>query len=182
MSPFILLLGISEYLKPRLELTPLAFRSREPKTPRGTENRRREMDETRPARIFIGSMPPTEQEAASAAPFVVIQAMDGEDDGGLQTVRVAIRVCVAAGCDRDDCEAAENDLLNLVSQIRLWLLETDTVASGRFRMIPYGENGAKLPWERPDEQVYPFLQAHIFSQWQTAGARRVPTEGMEDYE
>lgn len=53
--------------------------------------------------------------------------------------------------------------------------------SGKLK-TPFDETGGKLPWERPDEQVPPFLQAHIFTNWQTPGARKMPAPGMESYE
>lgn len=174
MSVFQLLSGLREYLDPRLAQFPLAFRQRNSLPPAAEEP-----DPMRSCRILLGSMPPTANDAQMAAPFILIQPTDGEDTpDGLQTVRVAFRICIVA----DDYEAAENDLLNLLSFVRLALLEAPGGVIGRFRMLPSGEDGARLPWERPDEQVPPFLQAHIFSQWQTAGGVKQPDLRMIDYE
>lgn len=175
MSAFLLLQALRDQLAPRLAAMPLAQRNRQSLPPKPDEP-----DAMRPCAIYLGSMPPTSNEARMAAPFLVIQALDGEDTPeGLQNIRVALRVCVVA----DDYEAAENDLLNLISEIRLALLELPGgVIGGSFRLMPGGEDGGRLPWERPDEQVPPFLQAHIISRWQTIGAAKQPRLDMIDYE
>lgn len=178
MSAFLLLQAMREYLKPRLAQYPMAAYGRDsmgnPKTPEQSQ------EPMRPCSVHLGSIPPTPAGMASAAPFLVIQALEGEDTPeGMQNIRVALRVCIVA----DDYEAAENDLLNIVSQIRLWIMETpEGIVGERFRLLPYGDDASGLPWERPDEQVPPFLQAHIFTQWQTAGAVRRPRPDMVDYE
>ena len=190
MSAFLLLQAIRDHLAPRLAAFPLAVHGRDAKgcpiKPEVDENGKPLGEAMRPARGFIGSMPPTVNEAISAAPFVVIQAMDGYDDGDfMQNVRVALRLCIVSGePEAANYEAAENDLLNLVSQIRLWLMEAPggCIGNGKYRLLPYDETCGKLPWERPDEQALPFLQAHIFTQWQTLGARKKPSPGMADYE
>lgn len=174
MSVFSLLQSIRDALAPRLAQMPMAVRLRQGLPPDANEP-----EIMRPCQILLGSMPPTSHEAQSRAPFLVIQPMDGEDSpDGLQTVRVVLRLCVVG----DEHEAAENDLLNLLALVRLALLEIPGGVIGKFRMLPDGETGAKLPWERPDEQVPPFLQAHIFSQWQTAGGVKRPDSRMIDYE
>lgn len=175
MNPFLLLKALKNTLAPRLAAMPLALRNRQSLPPKPDEP-----EPMRPCAVFLGSMPPTSNEAQSAAPFLVIQAMDGEDTpDGLQNIRAALRVCVVA----DDYESAENDLFNLVSMIRLALLELPGgVVGGSFRLMPGGEDGGRLPWERPDEQVPPFLQAHIISRWQTIGAVKQPRLDMIDYE
>ena len=178
MNAFILLQALRDYLTPRLAKFPMAIYGRDSK---GCPIVPDEGEPMRPCAVHIGSMPPTVNEALSAAPFILAQILEGNDDGdGLQNIRVVLRLCIVA----DDYEAAENDLQNLLSQLRLWLLEAPggTIGNGRFRLMPYAENEGKLPWERPDEQVHPFLQAHIFSQWQSLGAARTPASGMEDYE
>lgn len=140
--------------RPAIPLTPATFRN-----------------PIRPARIFIGSMPATAREAVSAAPFVVIQALGGHDIDGMHQVEIAIRVCVVGG-DADD--GAEEDLHNLISCIRLRMLAIPggLLAGGRFRHVMSAETG-DMTWERPDEQVPPFLQAHIFSSWQQQGVAHV---------
>lgn len=174
MSVFQLLESIRDALAPKLAQMPMAVRSRKGLPPDADEP-----EPMRPCAILLGSMPPTSPEAQSKAPFLVIQPMDGEDTpDGLQTVRVVLRLCIVG----DDCEAAENDLLNLLALARLALLELPGGVIGSFRLLPAGESGSRLPWERPDEQVPPFLQAHIFSQWQTAGAAKKPNLKMVDYE
>lgn len=172
MNPYDLLKAIKKRLEPDLAALPLAIRSREkgaaPDPVITAKNGVRFVaSPQRPAAIYLGAMPPTASEALSAAPFVAIQAMDGEDDGDfLHTIRVALRLC-ATGFGEEEAEA---DLFALLSQIRLSLLRLPGGSLGAFRLVPFGETQSRLPWERPDEQVFPFLQAHIFSQWQTAGA------------
>lgn len=174
MSVFQLLESIRDVLTPRLAQMPMAVRNR-----KGLPPALDEPEPMRPCAILLGSMPPTSPEAQSRAPFLVIQPMDGEDTPeGLQIVRVVLRLCIVG----DDCEACENDLMNLLALVRLALLELPGGVVGKFRLLPDGEAGSHLPWERPDEQVPPFLQAHIFSQWQTAGAAKMPRLDMIDYE
>lgn len=141
--------------RPAIPMTPATFRN-----------------PIRPARIFVGGMPPTAREAVSAAPFVVVQALGGHDVDGMHQVEIAIRVCVVGG-DADD--GAEEDLHNLISCIRLRMLAIPggLLAGGRFRHVMSAETG-DMTWERPDEQVPPFLQAHIFSSWQQQGVAHVP--------
>lgn len=178
MSAFILLEAIRDFLKPRLAKFPLAIYGRDSK---GCPIVEEDGESMRPCAVHIGSMPPTVNEALSAAPFILAQILDGSDDAdGLQNIRVVLRLCIVA----EDYEAAENDLQNLISQVRLWLMEAPggCIGNGRYRLMPYAGNEGKLPWERPDEQAHPFLQAHIFTQWQTLGAFRIPGQGMADYE
>lgn len=190
MSAFLLLQAIRDYLTPRLATFPMAVHGRDSKgcpiKPEVDEDGKPLGEAMRPCAVHIGSMPPTVNEAISAAPFIVVQALEGYDDGDfLQNIRVALRLCIVSGePGAANYEAAENDLLNLVSQVRLWLMEAPggCIGDGRYRLLPFDETGGKLPWERPDEQAMPFLQAHIFTQWQTAGARKKPSPGMVDYE
>lgn len=176
MNAFLLLQALRDYLQPRLAELPLAIHGRDAKgCPMPQDDGKESM---RPCAVYLGSMPPTSQEAISAAPFIVLQPLEGHDTGDhFENARVAIRLCIVA----EDDEAAENDLLNLLSQIRLWLLELPGGALGKFRLLPYGEDNTRLPWERPDEQIRPFLQAHIFTEWQTHGAVMRPATGMDDY-
>lgn len=182
MNVFLLMQALRGYLKPRLATLPLAVHSR------GREIRRLPEEDSktetmRPCSVFIGSMPPTTQDALSAAPFLVIQPMDGEYlEDFSETARIVFRLCVVAGeYGKDELEAAENDLFNLLSQLRLWLLELPggCICGNRWRML---EEFPKMAWERPDQQAPPFLQAHFFTRWQTRGARRAPSPNMDDYE
>lgn len=178
MSAFLLLQAIRVYLKPRLAKFPMAIYGRDSK---GCPIVSEEGEAMRPCAVHIGSMSPTINEALSAAPFILAQILEGNDDQeGLQNIRVVLRLCIVA----DDYEAAEKDLQNLISQIRLWLLEAPggVIGNGHYRLMPYTQNEGKLPWERPDDQVHPFLQAHIFTQWQSLGASKIPSPAMEDYE
>lgn len=153
-STFVLLSALRKELCKALESLPLAVHDR-----RGGRT-----GETRPAQVHLGSMPPTAQEAISAAPFVVVQAMSGQDEAGLHEIAVVLRLCVVSA----DMEEAEEDLHNLISACRLCLQSLPGgVVGGRFRMSP---ESAGVPWERPDDQALPFLQAHIFTNWQTQGA------------
>lgn len=168
MNAWNLLVELKKMLEPHLALLPLPVLGRDGENNPVADIAGRRL--CRPATVYLGSMPPTANEALAAAPFVVLQAMDGFDDAdGLQNMRVAIRLCIVSA----DLEAGENDLHNLISLIRLYLLAMPQglLGKGSFRLSPFAESGGKLPWERPDEQALPFLQAYIFSQWQTMGAR-----------
>lgn len=171
MNAFGLLQELKKMLEAHLETLPLPVRGRDRNgEPVADENGNQII---RPAKVYLGSMPPTASDALSAAPFVVLQVMDGSDDQyGVQNVRVGIRLCIVS----DDLEEAENDLQNLISLIRLYILALPqgVLGAGHFRLSPFAENGGRVPWERPDEQAHPFLQAHIFTQWQTIGARHTP--------
>lgn len=168
MSVWQLLCGIKAALEPGLAALPLPIHGRnrdgEPFSEDGAEI------PPRTCAVYLGSMPPTENDAFSAAPFVVIQPMSGQNTADhLHNVIVAIRVCIVS----HDLEEAENDLHNLISRIRLSLLSLPggVVGKGRWRLVADADG---VPWERPDAQVYPFLQAHIFTNWQTAGVFNVP--------
>lgn len=179
MNAWVLLAELKKMLVPHLATLPLPVRGRDRNSQPVADEEGRLL--VRPASVYLGSMPPTVNDAFSAAPFVVLQTMGGHDDAdGLHNIDVAIRCCIVS----DDLEEAENDLHNLVSLIRLYLLALPQglLGRGHFRLSPFMDNGGHAPWERPDEQAHPFLQAHIFTRWQTMGARKVPAPGMADYE
>lgn len=179
MNAWALLTELKKMLVPHLATLPLPVRGRDRNSePVADENGKIVV---RPAAVYLGSMPPTANDALSAAPFVVLQIMGGYDDAdGFHNIQVAIRCCIVS----DDLEEAENDLHNLISLIRLYLLALPqgVLGKGHFRLAPIPGNEGRAPWERPDDQVPPFLQAHIFTQWQTLGARKKPAPGMADYE
>ena len=109
------------------------------------------------------------KDAMESVPFVVVQALDGFDANGLHRVRVALRLCIVG----DDLEEGEEDLQNFISTLRLSLLSLpDGLLNARFRMVE-DEQGRLGFWERPDEQAYPFLQAHIFTTWEMQGVTNV---------
>lgn len=166
MSAFLLLTSLREYLTPLLAGLVLSTHGREA----GSET------PCSPCRVLIGSMPPTMQDVTSAAPFALLQLMEGSRaDDGIDHIRLAIRICVVS----QDQETAENDLHNLISQIRLWLCALPGGVIGKtFRLEP----GCGLEWTRPDEQAQPFLQAFIFSNWQTRSAIPQIAPEMVDYE
>lgn len=127
-------------------------------------------EELRPARIFLGRTPPTANDALGCVPFVVLQPLDGEDGEGLHRLRLALRVCVAAGTF-DEAEDAEADVHNLLSLLRRHLLSLpDGLLTPRFRIV---RNDKDLPWTRPDEQFPPFVQAYIISSWEMQGVSHV---------
>lgn len=124
----------------------------------------------RPARMFLGSMPPTVPDALARAPFVVVQPLDGEDGDGLHRVRLALRVCVTAGLF-EDAEDAETDLHNLISLLRRHLLSLpDGLLTPRHRLA---RGDGDLAWTRPDEQFPPFVQAHLITSWEMQGVSHV---------
>lgn len=166
-----LLRELKSYLEPHLAILPLPVRGRNTQgqpAPLTTEGVDEAVPALRPASVYVGSMPPTVNDALSAAPFVVLQAMGGYDENGLHHITVALRLCIVS----DDLEGAEQDLHALISLLRLRLQHLpDKVLAQRFR-ITEGPDGY-APWERPDEQVIPFLQAHIMTLWQTKGVSHV---------
>ncbi len=170
MNTWLLMEALSDWLEPTLATMPLPVRSREGQgQPVPLDMDGSAKPSVRPARIHLGSMPPTAQDALSAAPFIVIQPLDGFDGEGWDYTRLVLRLCVVS----DDLEEAENDLHNLISLVRLRIRSLpDGVLEKRFRLGD--EGGGKVPWERPDEQALPFLQAHIFTIWETRGASYVP--------
>lgn len=171
MSAYILLEALKQHLEPQLAVLPLPVRGRDGQghpVPLTAGVPTEQDPVLRPARIHLGSMPSTAPEAFSAAPFIVLQPMSGFNRDGLSHVRVALRLCIVS----DDLEEAENDLQNLISQVCLSVQSLpDGVLDKRFRLTDEGQ-GETL-WERPDEQVYPFLQAHIFTTWQSKGVSHV---------
>lgn len=168
-----LMVALRASLHPVLATLPLPVRNRETDgqpvpLPDGAQVM---PEQTRPARIFIGSLPPTVSDALGHAPFVVLQPLSGEDGDGLHRLRLALRVCVAAGTF-DDAEDAETDVHNLISLLRRHLLSLpDGLLSPRFRIVRSGSD--LLPWTRPDEQFPPFLQAHVLSSWELQGVSHV---------
>ena len=172
MSPWLLLKAIKARLAPRLETLPLPVRGRDaagrPVPPRSEPGQPdTPLPACRPAVLHLGSMPPTAQGALESAPFVVAQAMGGFERAGLHHVRVALRCCIVG----DDLEAAEEDMQNLLSLQRLALLEAPLLER-RFQLVPDLQEQI-APWERPDEQMFPFLQAHIITTWNLQGVAHV---------
>jgi len=171
MNAWQLLQELKKHLEPHLATLPLPVRGRNSQgqpVPLATEEAGEAVPYLRPASIYLGSMPPTMQDAVSSAPFVVLQAMSGYDENGLHNISVAVRLCVVS----DDLEGAEADLHALISLVRLRLQDLpDMTLARRFRLVE--EQNGFAPWERPDEQVLPFLQAHILTTWQTKGVSHV---------
>ncbi len=171
MNAWELMRQVKAALEPNLERLPLPVRGRDA----NDEAVQTATDEEtlRPAKVYLGSMPPTSNEAFSAAPFIVIQPLNGfDDEQGCYNVRLALRLCIVS----DDLEGAENDMQNLISTVRMALLSLpgNVLGDGQYRITEEAGNGGKAPWERPDDQVYPFIQAHIFTTWQTQGVANEP--------
>ncbi len=168
MSSWNLLQMMRNHLQPPLESLLLPVRGRTATgCPVKPEHER--VPSLRCPKIFLGAMPPTIKDAMESVPFVVVQALDGFDVNGLHRVRVALRLCIVG----DDLEEGEEDLQNFISTLRLSLLSLpDGLLNGRFRMVE-DEQGRLGFWERPDEQAYPFLQAHIFTTWEMQGVTNV---------
>lgn len=172
MNAWQLLTALQAYLTEALKDLPLPLNGRDGQgRPLPLNSEDADSSELlRPAAVYRGSMPHTTQDAFSAAPFVVLQILGGHDDAdGLHQMRVVLRLCIVS----HDLEGAEEDLHKLISLVRLRLLAMpDRVLTKKFRLVPE-ESGGLAPWERPDEQVSPFLQAHIFTTWQTKGVAHV---------
>ena len=161
VNAFALLTALRSVLEPKLATLPLPVMGRQP----SGKPVQAEGETLRPAALHLGAMPPTAQDALGSVPFVVAQSLGGFDRDGMHHIRVALRVCIVGA----DTEGAENDLHNLLSLLRRVIIEKGCPAlENRFRLVP--EDGDQLaPWERPDEQAYPFLQAYILTTWQTKG-------------
>ena len=171
MNAYTLMRQLKSCLTPALATLPLPVRGRDRN---GQPMESEGGPKMRPAAVYLGSMPSTGSVGMSAVRIVVIQPMHGfDDDEQAYNVRLALRLCIVS----EDLEEAENDLMNLISAVRLALLELPggVLPDGQYRITEEAGNGGKAPWERPDEQFYPFLQAHIFTTWQTQGVQYGPT-------
>lgn len=158
MNTFSLLYSLRKYLQESLAGFTLPVHPADPGIKKTKE-------ESSTPKIFIGSLPPLSPDVLSLAPFIVIQAPRGYDENGLHNMNIVFRICVAY----EDYEDAENDLHNLVSAIRYYLLKLPDGVLDRYFRLAESQDGL-LPWIRPDEQAEPFLQALINSNWETASA------------
>lgn len=160
MNVFLLLTALRGLLEPELATLPLPGRRRPERC--GPEEA---VLEERPARVFIGSMPPKLNDALEVVPFVLLQPLTGHDRQGLHHVEVALRLAVRD----EDPEAAENDLHNLISLVRRCIMGAGRVPLvGRYRLEDNGRDEI-APWTRPDEQAPPYAEAYILTHWAMKG-------------
>lgn len=118
-------------------------------------------------KVHIGALPVRSGAAdGPRPPFVLLQAMNGRDTDQLHEVTVLLRLALYGGTDPEESEA---ELHAVLSAMRLALLQLpgNATPDGAFRMDT--TNG--LPWERPDAQGSPFVEAYITTIWQTRAAR-----------
>jgi len=116
--------------------------------------------------VFIGSLPLGTATMDELVPFVLIQALEGYEQDGMHTVRVAFRVAVRD----DEQESAENHLHNLMSLVRQAVMRAHEgdILEGKYQMRP-DEAGHIWNWKRPDEQFPPFAEAYALANWAMKG-------------
>lgn len=179
MNVWQLMVSLRKHLEVVLKTLPLPIRGRDqdgyPIEPEetGEVQEGAQQDQVkelvRTARVYVGSMPLTEDDAFSSAPFVVLQPLGGhETEDGRYQVAIVFRLCIVC----DDLEGGENDLQNLISLVRrsILSLQDKVIRNQKFRLAQQPGGEGLVPWERPDGQQYPFLQAHIYTTWETQGA------------
>lgn len=160
MNVFLLLEALRGLLEPQLAALPLPGRKRAEDGQPGAAQ-----PEERPARVFIGSMPPKLSDALEVVPFVLIQPLRGHDREGLHHLEVAMRLAVRD----EDPEAAENDLHNLIALVRRCVLGVRKAPlSGKYLLEDNGRDEI-APWARPDEQAPPYAEAYVLTHWAMKG-------------
>lgn len=193
MNIFSFMQNLQKYLEEELKVLPLKYQERNEAMPvpaketdfsqENKENKKQEIQvelpkpypnelqqdfsKIRSAKIIIGSMPETMSKATSTAPFVLIQVMGGHFHNGEHYFTVMLRVCIYAEENLD----AEADLHNLISLVVRSLYKLpNNILSKRYRLINKSEQES-IAWERPDEQISPFRQAHIHTEWNMKGVQ-----------
>jgi hypothetical protein len=165
MNVFLLLQALRDVLTPKMPMLLLPSRARKK---RGKQEVEAEAAVVRRApNVLVGSMPPGIADAMEAVPFVLIQTLEGHEEGnGLHIVKVAFRLAV----QDEDTEAAENHLHNLVSLTRQSVFGSleKRVLGGKYQM-QLDDQGRLWHWVRPDEQLPPFAEAYIITTWAMKG-------------
>ncbi len=155
MSAFLLMRAIRAHLEEQLHELPLATPGRD-QLPGGT----------RPARVFIGDLPPKKDGPDQEFPFVLLQARSGfgvDLDGDKAEVLVRCGVYCREG--ENPREAAEEDLSNLVSHVRRRLRPFSAEALASKYCLEADSRGQLLSWETPDNQPGPYAECWIVSIW-----------------
>jgi hypothetical protein len=157
MNVFFLLLALRDILTPEMPTLPLPVRGRGKKP-----------GVLRPPQVFVGGLPHGTAKDLEEVPFVVIQALQGYElmGEGLHRTHVVFRVAV----QDEEPEAAENHLHNLLSLVRRAVMRAQEggVVNGRYIMQP-DDKGRLWFWDRPDEQLPPFVQAYALTTWAMKG-------------
>ena len=124
-------------------------------------------DGLRTPQVHIGSLPPKGDGPDQEFPFVLIVAKSGYEFQGSHPTEVVIRCGVY---NREGGgEGAEEDLHNLVSTVRHALLPASHAPlDNRFELQAAGQE-RWLPWEKPEQQPQPYLEAWIISNWRMPG-------------
>lgn len=117
------------------------------------------------AKIYVGGLPMRTAGDAARPPFVVLQAMSGHDTGVMHEITVAVRFALYGGRDPREAEATLHAAVSAVI-LAIKRLPGNVTPDGAFRLDL--TNG--LPWERPDTQGEPFVEAFLTTVWQTRAA------------
>lgn len=156
MNTFLLMTSLRDALIPELATLPLPTRTVEILP---------EQEQRRPARVHVGMLPPKTAEGFNA-PEILIQAMNGhENDDGFAHMEVTLHLVVW----NEEPEAAENDLHNLLSLVRRKVLSFRQLALANKFVLTTDSQGKFAPWARPDEQILPFAEAYIITNWNMQG-------------
>ncbi len=155
MNAYTLMRAMKSALEARLAELPLSTPGRVPHP-----------DGQRPAAVFIGDLPPKKPDGPDQEfPFVLLQVKSGYLTEAEGLVEVLLRLGVYAREEKDNGEAAENDLSNLVSFVcRVLKPCAAAPLQSRYALEPDGK-GRFLFWERPDKQPQPYAEAWMISLW-----------------
>lgn len=159
MNVYLLLCALRTTLTPELDTLPLAVRTRNTRPEKDKET-------VRPARLYIGELPPKQSgEDEAVPPFVVLQELDGKHMDGFHHVRIGMRASIW----NEEPEGAVNDLHNLMSLLtRTCGPYQRKPLQGRYSLEP-DDDGALCSWFRPDEQNPPYREGYIITRWKMAG-------------
>lgn len=116
-------------------------------------------------KIYVGGLPMRTAGDTARPPFVVLQAMGGNDTGQLHEITVAVRFGLYGGRDPRESEAALHGAVSAV-MLALKSLPGNVTPDGAFRL----DVGNGMAWERPDTQGEPYIEAFLTTVWQTRAA------------
>ena len=158
MNLYLLQTALRAMLEPLLETLPLSTRPRQTRPEPGQAP-------TRPATVFVGSLPAKKEGGEYDAPLVLIQMMSGHDEDGCSCAVVALRIVIW----NEDGEAGENDLLNLMGLLRRAVMACKQTPLADKYVLEPDERGHLAPWVRPDKQPPHFLEAYVLTNWKMQG-------------
>lgn len=124
-------------------------------------------DTQRPARVFIGDMPPKKREFYDLPCVLLIPAQGWQEDG--EACATVGLMCCVYNAEEGDREGAEMDMALLLNAVTRALMPfRKAPLEKRFRLVPDSE-GRYLRWDKTDKQPRPYAQAGIISQWRMKG-------------